>query len=124
MMAQSQSMPRARGWVGAIAAVLLAAAAASSARASALGEPRLAYVDPGSGSFVLQALVAALAAHAEGHPTVLGLDGVAQQGLVAVVAHGVSGQHEVGALRIQGEAEVALADDFKDLLVAHCAGEV
>ncbi len=47
-----------RSWLSLVLLLALPAAAAAEAGA---GAPRLAYVDPGSGSFLLQAVVATLA---------------------------------------------------------------
>jgi len=46
--------------LGVLLAIAVAAGAASAAGGAAAG-PRLAYLDPGAGSFILQALVAMLA---------------------------------------------------------------
>ncbi len=58
MMAQWIAMPRFAPWLALALAFALPAAATA---ASSGGAPRLGYVDPGSGSFILQALVATLA---------------------------------------------------------------
>ena len=59
-MGAAKSMGRGDRWlaVGAAAALEFVAGAAG---ASWSGNPQLAYLDPGTGSFILQALVAALA---------------------------------------------------------------